>query len=188
MADQLTVPLPRRRFTVDEYERMATAGIIAAGERVQLLDGEIIQMAPIGPPHASTVDRINKLLVRLAGDTAVVRVQNPIVIHPYSEPEPDFVVARVSPESYRAAHPEPDDVLLVVEVADSSFGIDRAVKAPIYARAGIGRYWLVDVARGRVLVYADPTPSGYAQVDEVSGSAVLDAGMLGTVTAADLLG
>src|SRR5688500_5684417 len=118
MTADATVPMRRRLFTVDEYEAMASAGILSTDDRVELLDGEIVEMSPIGPPHAGIVNRLNRMLIQRLGDRAVVTVQNPLRIVPRSEPQPDFVVARARPDDYQRSHPEPGDVLAVIEVAD----------------------------------------------------------------------
>ena len=161
--DQRRVPdVQRHRFDVDEYARMGEAGIFTEDDRVELIDGEVREMTPIGPPHAGIVNRLTELLVtRLAGRATVI-VQNPIRLDRHNEPQPDLVVARRRKGFYADRHPEPGDVLLVVEVADSSMRYDRAEKAPRYGRAGIPETWLVDVEAGAVTVYADPGPQGYA--------------------------
>ena len=162
--DQRRVPdVQRYRFDVDEYARMGEAGIFTEDDRVELIDGEVREMTPIGPPHAGIVNRLTELLVtRLAGRATVI-VQNPIRLDRHTEPQPDLVVARRRKGFYADRHPEPGDVLLVVEVADSSVRYDRAEKAPRYGRAGIPETWLVDVEAGAVTVYADPGPQGYAR-------------------------
>ena len=153
----------RYRFDVDAFARMGEAGIFTEDERVELIDGEVREMTPIGPPHAGIVNRLTELLVtRLAGRATVI-VQNPIRLDRHTEPQPDLVVARRRKGFYADRHPEPGDVLLVVEVADSSVRYDRAEKAPRYGRAGIPETWLVDVEAGAVTVYADPGPQGYAR-------------------------
>ena len=127
----------RRRFTVEEYERMGQVGILGEDDRVELLDGEIVAVSPTGPKHASVVDVLTEqLYARLLGRVAI-RVQNPVRLLPRSEPEPDVVVARRRRDAYRSSHPTAEDVLLVVEVADSPLVSDRAVELPIYARQGI---------------------------------------------------
>ena len=151
----------RYRFTVDEFARMGEAGIFTEDDRVELIDGEILQMTPIGPAHAWIVDRLNELIMtRLAGRVHV-RVQNPVRLDRHTEPQPDLVVARRS-DAYAARHPEPGDVLLAIEVADSSLRYDRLEKAPRYARSGVPEMWLVDVEAGTVTVHTDPGPDGYA--------------------------
>ena len=135
----------RHRFTVDEFARMGEAGIFTEDDRVELIDGEILEMTPIGPPRAGLVSRLTELIVTCVAGRAHVSIQNPVRLDPHTEPQPDLVVARRRKESYTDRHPEPDDILLVIEVADSSLRYDRTEKAPRYGRAGISR----DVDRGR---------------------------------------
>ena len=150
------------RFTVDEFARMGEAGIFTGDDRVELIDGEILEMTPIGALHAGVVSRLTELLVlRLAGK-AYVSVQNPIRLAQHTEPQPDLVVALRRKSFYTDRHPEPDDILLVIEVADSSLGYDKLEKAPRYGRAGIPETWLVDLEAGEVTVYPGPGPEGYA--------------------------
>ena len=153
----------RYRFDVDEFARMGEAGIFTEDDRVELIDGEVREMTPIGPPHAGIVNHLTEVMVtRLAGRANVI-VQNPIRLDRHTEPQPDLAVARRRKSFYADRHPEPDDVLLVVEVADSSLRYDRAEKVPRYARAGIPEAWLIDVEAGTVTVYTDPRPEGYAR-------------------------
>ena len=153
----------RYRFNVDEFARMGEAGIFAADDRVELIDGEVREMTPIGSPHAGLVNRLNELLVtRLAGRANII-VQNPIRLDRRTEPQPDLVVARRRKSFYADRHPEPSDVLVVVEVADSSLRYDRAEKVPRYGRAGIPETWLVEVEAGTITVYTEPGPEGYAR-------------------------
>ena len=152
----------RYRFTVDEFARLGEAGIFTADDRVELIDGEILEMTPIGPPHAWIVDRLTEIVVtRLAGK-AHVRVQSPVRLDSRTQPQPDLAIARRS-RSYAARHPEPRDLLLVVEVADSSLRYDRLEKVPRYGRAGIPETWLVDVEARAVTVHSEPGPDGYAR-------------------------
>jgi len=152
----------RRRFTVDEYERMGEVGILDPDERVELLDGEIVAMSPIGPRHANVVDAVAEEFILRLDRRATVRVQNPVRLLPRSEPQPDIVVARR--RSYRDSHPTAADILLVVEVADSSLHTDRAIKIPIYARQGVVEVWIADLAAEAVHVYADPADGRYGTV------------------------
>ncbi len=152
----------RFRYSVDDYHRMAKAGILGEDDRVELLDGEIAMMTPIGRRHAACVDRLNRLLVRRCGDEAIVRVQNPIVLSEDSEPEPDLALLRPRDDFYASAHPRPKDVLLVIEVADSSVEYDRQTKLPIYARSGISHTWIIDLGRNAIDAYEEPAPEGYA--------------------------
>jgi Uma2 family endonuclease len=157
------VPIPRRRFTIDEYHRMGEAGVLSEDDRVELLDGEIVQMSPIGSPHAGCVDRLTALFTRRLGGRAIVRVQNPIILDRRSEPQPDLTLLAPRPDFYSAAHPRPRDVLLAVEVMDSSRGYDRTLKLPLYARAELREVWLVDLAAQAVEVYRRPALRGYRQ-------------------------
>ena len=171
----------RHRFTVGEFTRMGEAGIFTEDDRVELIDGEILEMTPIGPLHAWIVNRLNSLLItRLAGK-AYVSIQNPIRLGRHTEPQPDLVVARRS-DAYAERHPGPDDILLVIEVADSSLRYDRLEKAPRYGKAGIPETWLVDVDAVAVTVYTAPGPNGYARQqvrrrgDELAATSVPELG------------
>ena len=157
------VEIRRHLFTVDDFARMGDAGIFAPSDRVELVDGEIREMTPIGPPHAAIVDRLAELLIgRLAG-RANVRIRNPIRLDRYTEPQPDLVVARRRADYYAGGHPEIDDVLLVIEVADSSLLYDQVEKAPRYAGSGIPEAWLVDVSGERVTLCTGPSTEGYTE-------------------------
>lgn len=160
----LPLQATRRRFTVAEYHLMVDAGILTEDDRVELLAGEIIQMTPIGHRHASTVRRLNRLLATAFGDAAEVDVQNPIALDESSEPQPDLALLRPSPDFYRSGHPRPADVLLLVEVAESSIQVDREVKVPLYARASIAEIWLVDLNEDVVVDYREPSALGYRTV------------------------
>jgi Uma2 family endonuclease len=158
------VELPRRLFTVEEYHRMAAAGIFHPDERVELIEGEIVQMSPIGPRHAGCVINANRLFITRLGERAVISPQNPVVIQPRSEPQPDLLLLRPRAVSYSHEHPTPEDVLLAVEVADTTVRFDRLVKARLYARAGIAEFWLFLAMDGAVEVYREPGADGYASV------------------------
>ena len=133
------IELPRRRFTVEEYHRMAEAGILHESDRVELIEGEVVQMTPIGLHHAACVAQFAHRLAVAVGGRALLWPQNPIQLHHDSEPQPDVVVLRLRPDGYRRHPAQPEDVLLVVEVADTSYRYDHGVKLPLYARAGIPR-------------------------------------------------
>ncbi len=158
----MRMPLTGRRFTVEEYHRMGRAGLFTEHDRVELLDGQIVEMTPIGPGHAGCVAALTGLVARLVGDRAVVWVQNPVLLGPRSEPQPDVAVLRARADTYRTAHPEPRDVLLVIEVAETSFEHDRDVKIPLYVAAGVPEVWLVNLPADAVALYRDPGPQGYA--------------------------
>ncbi|MBE9098811.1 Uma2 family endonuclease [Vacuolonema iberomarrocanum] len=166
----ITAELPLKRWTVDDYHRMIAAGILTLDDRVELLDGQIVEMVPQEPPHASRVDEGGDYLKQLFAGRAKVRVQLPITLAPGSEPEPDFAIVRIDENRYRDRHPSPDDVLLLIEVSDSTLKRDRDRKAKIYARAGIRDYWIVDINRRQVIVLQDPQEESY-QVERIFSEA-----------------
>jgi Uma2 family endonuclease len=168
----MALPLPRYRFTVEEYERLGEAGILAEDARVELLDGEIVEMTPIGPFHAGHVNRLNRLLTRALGDRALISVQNPLRLVPRSEPEPDLLLLRPRADDYATAHPTPADVLLLIEVADSSRVVDRSVKLPLYAAAEVPAVWLVDLIDGVIDCYEEPAAGAY-RVERRAGSGAM---------------
>ncbi len=154
----------RRLFTVEEYHRMGEAGILGDDERVELIEGEIVQMAPIGAGHIGCVINLTRLFVTRLGDRAVVSPQNPVVIRPRSEPQPDLLLLRPRAISYSRERPSSEDALLAVEVADTTVRFDRLVKSRLYARAGVPEFWLCLVTDGAVEVYREPGADGYAAV------------------------
>jgi Uma2 family endonuclease len=157
----MSVQPARHLFTVREYERMGEVGLFDEDDGVELIEGEIVEMAPIGSRHAACVDRLNRLLSAGAGDRAIVRVQSPVRLGERSEPQPDLALLRPRADFYAAAHPGPADVLLVVEVTDTSAAWDTEVKVPLYAAAGVPEAWVVDLPAGCVHVFSQPTPTGY---------------------------
>jgi Uma2 family endonuclease len=165
----------RRRFTVGEYERMVQAGILTEDDRVELIDGDILTMAPIGPRHAACVRRLNALLMASpVKDQFVVSVQDPISLpSAASEPQPDIALLAPPLSRYTDRHAEARDVLLLIEVADPSAADDRAKKLPVYARAGISEVWLVDLPNRGIERYRSPSPEGYADVATVGKTATM---------------
>ena len=151
----------RHRLSTDEYRRMAEHGIIAPDARVELIDGEIIDMPPIGSSHNGIVNQLNRLFTEAIGAAAVVQVQGSIELPRHSQPQPDVALLRPRADFYKRTLPQPEDVLLLVEVADSTLVYDRDVKAPLYARYRIPEYWLIDVAGERVTAFAVPGDAGY---------------------------
>ena len=159
-----TVVVMRHKLNVDEYYRMADAGILGEDDRVELIDGELIDMGPIGTDHAVTVNGLNKALVMACGDRAIVSVQNPLRLNPLNEPQPDFSVLRPRAGDFRTGErPTPAEILLVVEVSDSSLRFDRKVKLPLYASFGIQELWIVDLVQRQLDVYRRPQQDGYAE-------------------------
>ena len=161
------MPLVRRSFTVGEYHRMAEVGILGEDDRVELIDGQVVAMTPIGPDHGSCVNRLTALFAPLAGRQATVSVQNPVVLGEHQEPQPDLTVLRYRADGYRERHPEASDVLLVIEVGDTSFEADRRTKIPLYSRTGIPEAWLVNLPADTIECYREPTSEGYADIRTV---------------------
>ena len=161
----MTVQLATHRFTAKDFHRMVGAGILREDDRVELLHGEIVDMPPIGPGHAAGMNRLLNAFLPLQGERkAIISVQNPIHLGEHSEPQPDLALLKPRPDFYAQGHPTPQEVLLVVEVMESSVGYDREVKVPLYARFGIPETWLVDVEQGLIEVYREPGSEGYRQV------------------------
>ena len=163
----MTVQILRRRFTVEEYYRIAAAGILHEDVWVELIDGEIVQMAAIGSKHAAGVKRLIVLFSHHTGQRFLIGAQDPVRLSQYSEPQPDIALLRLRPDYYAGAHPGPGDVLLLVEVMVTSEEYDREVKVSLYARSGIVEVWLVDLEADHVEVYRSPGPEGYRQVQRV---------------------
>ena len=162
------------RISCGLYHEMIAKGVLTPEHRVELIDGYLIKKMSIGSPHASAVKALNFLLSRELGGNAVIGVQDPVTIHEYSEPEPDLVVAKYRPDFYRSAHPGPDDVLLVIEVADSSLAYDRQAKIPLYAACGIPETWLVNLVDKNVTVYRKPDGNTYTDVRTYGASEAID--------------
>ena len=162
----------KHRFTVSAFHRMAEVGILGEDDRVELIDGDLLDMAPIGSKHAATVAILSKVLTTGARERCIVFVQNPLQMPDYNEPLPDLTLLKPRADSYRDGLPQPPDVLLVIEVADSSLGRDRDVKIPIYGHHGIPETWLVDVQRSVVTVYRQPSADGYLSVTEIDSGSV----------------
>lgn len=157
----MTVPLKRRLINVEEYHRMIEVGILTEDDRVELLNGEIIEMSPIGSKHAACVNRVSNLLMKLLFDKAIVSVQNPILTNDLSEPEPDITVLKLKDDFYSDKHPSGEDIHLIIEVADSSVIIDREVKLPLYAASNIPEYWIVNLEKKEIEVHKNPDGSIY---------------------------
>jgi len=150
-----------RRLSVQDYHRMAESGILQPDERIELLEGQIIQMAAKGTAHSAAVSRIESVLrARLAGEV-LLRFQDPVRLNDYSEPEPDVAVVRPDPLYYEDHHPNPSEVYLLIEVSDTTLKFDRETKAPAYARSGITEYWVLDVNDRKLHVYQVPSAEGY---------------------------
>src|SRR5262245_19006742 len=153
--------IQRRLFTVDECYKMVEAGILREDERVELIRGELIKMSPIGLRHIATVDRVNRAFVRLAGDNAIVRIQSTVVLDQFCAPEPDLVLLKPRDDFYLHKHAGVSDILLIIEVADSSLEYDTTVKAELYAILGVHEYWVADLRNDQLLVHSDPVNDRY---------------------------
>jgi Uma2 family endonuclease len=164
----MSVEIAKYSFTAEEFERLGEAGILRQDARLELIEGEIFEMSPIGSLHAACVKFLGGLLHRLFGDTLIIGVQDPIRLNDFSEPQPDISLLRWRDDYYRERHPTPPDVLLVIEVADATVVKDRTVKIPLYARAGIAEAWLVNIPEERVEIYSSPAGGSY-QSAEVFG-------------------
>ena len=160
---QRVLPAPHL-FTVDEYHKMAEVGLLKEDDRVELIDGEIVEMPPIGPEHVGNVNWFTDVFAQLFGGHAQLSIQNPVRLGLRVEPQPDVMLLRRRADYYRTSLPEPPDVLLLVEVAHSSLDYDRKTKARIYARAGIQEYWIVNLIDHEIIVHRDPARTRYRSV------------------------
>lgn len=191
MAEILERPLAptRHRIDVDAYYRMAEAGILIDPHRVELIDGEIFDMAAVGSPHAAVTNRLARLFSRaLRDDVALVSVQSPLRLDAYSEPEPDLMLLRPRADGYRAGHPGAADVLLLVEVSESSLAYDRSTKLPLYAKFGVLEVWIVDLTSAAVEVCREPKAGAYAERERLADGALAPTLVAGvTIDVAELL-
>jgi Uma2 family endonuclease len=170
----MSVQIARRHFNVTEYYRMTEAGILSESDRVELIDGEVIEMSPIGSRHAACVDRLNQALSLFAGKNLIVRVQNPIRLNEYAELQPDLCLLQPRADFYAQAHPIAADARLVVEVADSSIKFDREVKLPLYAQASVPEVWIVNLPADAVEIYAHPSGEKYQKSRELKRGEVIN--------------
>lgn len=161
----MSISILKRRFTVEEYDKMGRSGIFPDTEKNELIEGEIIARSPIGKRHAACVSRLSELFFNKLANVASVRVQNPIILDDFSEPQPDIVLVKRRVDFYEERHPQPSDIFLLVEVADTSFEFDQQVKIPLYCQNGIREVWLINLAENYLLLYQSPTPKGYQITD-----------------------
>lgn len=184
------VEMPRRRFTIREFEKMIRIGVLKEDERIELINGEIIKMSPIELPHMVCVTKLNHLFFRLVDTKAHIWVQNAIRLPNNARPQPDVMLLKWRDDFYGGKHPTVGDVFLIVEVADSSLNYDRKVKGPRYASAGIQEYWIVNISKSKVEVYSSPTKSGYETVRTVGKGETLPlpGGLEGNISLDDIFG
>lgn len=169
----MTVQLLRRKFTVEQYHKMIESGIFTEDDRLELIRGEIIEMSPIGTKHAACVNRLINLLVQLLGKRVIVAAQNPIALNNNSEPQPDVALLKPRDDFYETAHPQPQDIFLLIEVADATVMYDREEKIPLYAVANIMEVWLVDIHEQIVEVYQQPVAAGYQHIRKFTSGQTL---------------
>jgi Uma2 family endonuclease len=172
----------RHRFTVAEYHRMAETGMLASDARVELIEGEIIDMPPIGSPHAGTVKYIGNKIRIAVEDRAILSIQDPVFLDLHSEPQPDVALLRPRVDFYRSSHPTPVDVLLIIEVADTSLAYDTQIKLPLYAHHSIPEVWLIDLFNRRFTVHRAPTPAGFQDVQTLTDLSAVTPLLLPDVT------
>jgi Uma2 family endonuclease len=186
----MSVQLQKHYFNVDEYYRMAQAGVFSEDDRVELIEGEVVEMSPIGSTHQGCVDELSSLITGKLAGSVIVRVQGPIHIDEYSEPQQDIALLKPRPDFYRRSHPTPSDVLLVIEVADTSVEYDRGVKLPLYARAGIPEAWLIALPKDVIEVHSEPKNGKYQKVRRLKRGKVLTSATINSLTlkADDILG
>lgn len=164
----MSVQIARHWFTVTEHERLGEAGIFSADDHVELIEGEIVELSPIGKRHAACVGRLTRTLTLLLQSKAIIWVQNPIRINDFSEAQPDVAVLKLRADFYEQALPTPADVLLVIEVSDTTLEYDRQIKLPLYARAGVPEVWLINLTDERIEIYAGPSGEGYRITDSAT--------------------
>jgi Uma2 family endonuclease len=159
----------RRRLDIDVYYRMAESGILTDPRHVELIDGEIIDMAAIGSPHAAVTNRLVRGFARAAAEgSTLMSVQSPLRLDPYNEPQPDVMLLRPRADDYRANHPSAADVLLLVEVSETSLAYDRSIKLALYAKFGVPEVWIIDLPGNAVEVYREPKEGAYASRERLT--------------------
>ena len=157
----MNTALSIHRFTVKEYHKLAESNILSEDDRVELIEGRIVDMTPIGSKHAACVSRLNEIFSEKLQKRAIINIQNPICLTEYSEPEPDIAIIKRRPDFYAEQLPQPADILLIIEVSDSSLDYDCETKIPLYAKANIPEVWLVNLIENIVEIYSTPSPEGY---------------------------
>lgn len=168
----------RHKFTSEEFHLMAEAGIFKQDARLELIEGDIIEMAPIGSRHAACVTRNTRLITIRVGGSALVSPQNPVYLREHCEPQPDIAVLRPRADDYTHAHPRPEDILLLIEVCDTTLEYDWEHKVPMYSRWGVPEVWLADLTSSRIEVYRDPSPGGYRHMLAATGDDALSPELL----------
>ena len=177
----------KHRLTVDEYYRMAEMGLLAPDARVELIDGEIVDMPPMGSRHGGTGMLLNQRFMKVVGDAAIVTSGSTLILGNYSAPQPDLMLLRPRDDFYRRSNPTPDDLLLVLETSDSTWRYDREIKAPLYARHGVCDYWIVHLRKKELHCFRDPRGGEFAEVVTITNPDVVPVKSLGELSV-DLTG
>lgn len=164
------IPLARHKLTVIDYHRMVEVGILAADAQMELVEGEIFDMAPIGSRHNSAVNKLNRLLGHVLQDQAILQVHGSLRINSYTELQPDIVLLKHRSDFYENEIPGPDHTLLLIEVADSTLAYDRGVKTSLYASSGIPEYWLIDLEHRQVIFHRHPIENRYREIQTVKNA------------------
>ncbi len=157
----MAVQVSRRKISTGEYHRMIEAGILREDDRIELINGELLEMSPISSRHSAMVDKIKDWFILQLTGKAIVRAQNPILLDDLSEPEPDIAVVKYREDYYANEHPRPKDVWLIIEVSETSLEYDEEIKLPLYAEAGISNYWIVNLKSRKIKAYRDPSGKDY---------------------------
>lgn len=157
----MTLQLNRKLFTVEEYHKLAEVGILKSTDRVELINGEIITISPTKSNHAGIVDSLVEYLIIKLYKKATIKCQNPIVLSDKSEPQPDIVIANYKVDSYRSAHPIPEEILMIIEVSDSTLVYDQSIKAKLYANANIPEYWIINLLDQQIEIHRQPKNGEY---------------------------
>lgn len=178
----MSVQVLRRHFSVGDYYTMAAAGLFKEDDRVELIEGEVINMPRIASRHAACVARLTEFCERVTGDAEIVWVQNPVQVNDYSEPVPDVTLLKRRDDFYAQANPGPEDVLLLIEVSDSTLEYDRQIKVPLYARAGIPEVWLVNLPEEVIEVHSRPSGGKYEDMRVVGRGESLTSALLPSLT------
>jgi Uma2 family endonuclease len=188
MTKQIYPGVATHSFSVEDYHRMIETGIITTDHNVELLDGQIVRISPIGRFHAACVNRLNHFFSAIVTDDLLISVQNPVLLNENSEPEPDLAILKFKTDFYASGHPQPQDILVLIEVADSSLEKDQEIKLPLYALAKIPEVWIIDLAKERVIVYQEPLEEGFKKMHSFNGEEKIMTDLPISITAKDILG
>jgi Uma2 family endonuclease len=174
----MAIETSKKLFSVRDYHRMAKAGILAESDRVELIRGEVLRMSPIGPRHNAAVRRATHALVKIVDDRAIVSVQGSIQLDEYDEPQPDIVLLRPRDDFYATRHANPQDTLVIIEMADTSLEYDRTAKMSLYAETGVPEYWIANLQNDHLIVFRDPHQNTYRVIQEfLRGDAIAPQGL-----------